>query len=161
MGAYHAGKEAEAQDPLAVCMHQAFVVYQGDVFFYDMLQHSLVMGLLLFGMREEEVGFTGHELFLWHFLDAKEDVAMGEVFLQGDACVGIFLVCIAAVRGGLHADTDPGIMLQDPLALQGSKGYAVVVRDLFFTNKAYVNCFGVLHWPIYVIRLNAECLSHM
>lgn len=50
MRAYHAGEEAEAQDTLAVCMHQAFVVHQGNVFFDYMLQHELVMRLLLFGM---------------------------------------------------------------------------------------------------------------
>lgn len=134
MGADYACKESEAQYPLSVGMYEAFIVDESDIVIKDGLEHGLVGRLFLFGVREEQVCFTRDEPGGRYFFDAEEDIAVGEIFEEGNACAAVFFICKAAGWGGLCNDIDLLVMFVDPACLAWGESYPVVV---FFPDESY------------------------
>jgi hypothetical protein len=97
MCAYDAGEKSKAEDPLTVVMFEALIVDEGDIPVDDGLEHLPVTRLLLFGVREEEIGLAGDEVFCGYLFYPEEDVAAADVFLHVDSCVAVFPVGITAV----------------------------------------------------------------
>jgi len=104
VGAHHSRKKAKTQDSLPVVVLQAFVIDQRDLFSENGMEHGLVVGLLLFGMGEEEVCFPGDQLFFRYFFDAQQDVAVLKILFYFRSRRDIFFIGVTAIRGSLYDD---------------------------------------------------------
>ncbi len=70
MSPHNSGKKTKPNDPLAIIMFQAFVIYQANIFIQYRPQQLLVIRLLLFGVGKKQIGFAGNELVDRHFFYA-------------------------------------------------------------------------------------------
>src|SRR6516164_4990605 len=76
MGSHDPRKKAKTQYPLAIIVLEAFIINQGDFSIQDGMKQSLVIGLFLFGMGEEQVGFTGNQIGYRYFLYSEKKIAI-------------------------------------------------------------------------------------
>ena len=127
-----AGEKAKPQDALAVVMFEAFIIDECDLFVEDSLEHLLVGGLLLAGMRKEKIGFPGQQMSDGDLFDAQEDVAAGEIFAYIYAGGLVFSVRVTPFGGSVRHDADAGRVLLDPFALSGGQRHPVVCGNFAF-----------------------------
>ena len=102
VGAHHTCVAAKPNDALSIRPLEQFVVDEPDAFVQTSAQQLGVVRLKLVGVREEEVGLVLDELVNGNFLDAKEHVAIAEVFVYLDPRGCVLFVCDTTNGTGLN-----------------------------------------------------------
>jgi len=83
-------------------------------------------------MGKEKVCLARQQLFFGHFLNAQQDIAVGQILFYFHACRQILSIRIAAVGGCLGDDFYVSSIFLYPLTLRRRQGYPVVGRYFSF-----------------------------
>ncbi|MNS31821.1 hypothetical protein D3C72_638830 [compost metagenome] len=76
MGTDHTGKKAKANNALSVIVRQCFIINHRDLLFDQRMHEFLIIGLLLFGMRKEEISFIRNQVGNRHFFNAQQYITI-------------------------------------------------------------------------------------
>src|ERR1043165_1920811 len=96
--AYYTRKKPEAQYTLRIAVRKTFIIYHADLLLYQRVHQLLVIGLFLFCMRKEKIGFTRDKSIYRNLLYTQQHIANAHIIAELDTCLGIFLIFIATGR---------------------------------------------------------------